>query len=350
MPGPAATLYLDMPGIFEGGVEEWTYLLCRDMDRSRLEPAIVYDGPLWTQHGRRLAQVARILPYAQARREWGANTQNSVALFWNDVGGKRYADFPGPLVFVAHGEGEWTIERARINQDRCTHLAAVGRSSAAVYARTAAGTPEKARRPIQVIENGCDLAKLPASRKPGRLKGFEALPRPWCGYVGRWSWEKRPRVALDAARELGGSAFYVVPEFSRHSVQEAARSVPGVPVVHWDFRRLADLYGAVDAIFCCGMIEGGPLVALEALASGCPLVATRVGMLPDLLARYGAGGPLFPTVEQRINVPIPGAVLAEGFRAIDAAQVERARQLIRLHHDSRRMAARWSAYLASLLP
>ena len=47
--------------------------------------------------------------------------------------------------------------------------------------------------------------------------------------------------------------------------------------------------------------EGGPLVVLEALAAGIPVVATPVGNLPDLVQRHGeliVSVPIDPSPEQ----------------------------------------------------
>jgi glycosyltransferase involved in cell wall biosynthesis len=52
---------------------------------------------------------------------------------------------------------------------------------------------------------------------------------------------------------------------------------------------LARAYQALDAYVVPSRQEGGPKGALEAMASGIPLVSTRVGQVPDILHEGGAG-------------------------------------------------------------
>jgi len=54
-------------------------------------------------------------------------------------------------------------------------------------------------------------------------------------------------------------------------------------------RELPDLYNAADALLLTSEREGAPMVVLEALASGTPVVATAVGGVPDLI-RNGENG------------------------------------------------------------
>src|SRR3990172_5673031 len=51
-----------------------------------------------------------------------------------------------------------------------------------------------------------------------------------------------------------------------------------------DYREVADLYPALDAYLITSREEGGPKGILEAMASGVPLVSTRVGMAEDVAA------------------------------------------------------------------
>lgn len=46
---------------------------------------------------------------------------------------------------------------------------------------------------------------------------------------------------------------------------------------------IAKLFPLLDAYLVASRIEGGPKAILESLASGVPLVTTKVGMAPDIL-------------------------------------------------------------------
>lgn len=60
----------------------------------------------------------------------------------------------------------------------------------------------------------------------------------------------------------------------------------GVPYRHLflrDYPDLAELYRCLDLYLVTSREEGGPQAVLEALASGAPLVSTRVGLAPDVI-------------------------------------------------------------------
>ena len=60
----------------------------------------------------------------------------------------------------------------------------------------------------------------------------------------------------------------------------------GVPYTHRlldDYNDVAALYGALDAYLITSREEGGPKGVLESLASGVPLVSSKVGLAPDVV-------------------------------------------------------------------
>jgi glycosyltransferase involved in cell wall biosynthesis len=66
----------------------------------------------------------------------------------------------------------------------------------------------------------------------------------------------------------------------------------GIPYRHIyyrDYRDIAQLYQALDAYIISSRDEGGPKSVLESMASGIPLITTRVGQAADLV-RHGING------------------------------------------------------------
>ncbi len=67
----------------------------------------------------------------------------------------------------------------------------------------------------------------------------------------------------------------------------------GIPYVHTYPSAHADLvrcYHALDLYIVSSREEGGPMGLMESMASGVPIVSTRVGMAPDLIADGRTGG------------------------------------------------------------
>src|SRR5262249_50393809 len=58
-------------------------------------------------------------------------------------------------------------------------------------------------------------------------------------------------------------------------------------------RDLPGIYADLDVLAVTSNNEGTPVSAIEAMAAGCPVVATKVGGLPDLI-REGETGYLVP--------------------------------------------------------
>jgi glycosyltransferase involved in cell wall biosynthesis len=71
----------------------------------------------------------------------------------------------------------------------------------------------------------------------------------------------------------------------RSRLQSLARALGIEHRVVWagERRDAARLVSAFDVAVLCSRSEGLPLAALEAMAAGTPIVATRVGGLPELL-------------------------------------------------------------------
>ncbi|MBU1567481.1 MAG: glycosyltransferase family 4 protein [Proteobacteria bacterium] len=66
----------------------------------------------------------------------------------------------------------------------------------------------------------------------------------------------------------------------------------GVPYIHHQLQKYSDvgyLYQALDVYVVASREEGGPKSVLESMASGVPLVSTRVGQANDLM-KHGENG------------------------------------------------------------
>ncbi len=120
------------------------------------------------------------------------------------------------------------------------------------------------------------------------------------GIVGRIFPIKNHRLFLDAASYIAAkepaARFVLVGDgILRPQMERCARDL-GIAdrVIFTGWRRdLPRIYADLDVLVLSSNNEGTPVSAIEAMAAGCPVVATRVGGLPDLIAE-GETGSLVP--------------------------------------------------------
>jgi glycosyltransferase involved in cell wall biosynthesis len=156
---------------------------------------------------------------------------------------------------------------------------------------------------ITVLPLGLDLDVF--ARTPRKIGTFRAawniLPDvPLVGIVGRLAAVKNHTLFLEAAAQLRASLpaarFVIVGDGETRSEVEAQVEKLGlkeaVTFTGWQ-SDLPPLYSDLDALVISSLIEGTPMSAIEALAACCPVVATAVGGVPDLLD-HGTLGKLSP--------------------------------------------------------
>ncbi|WP_274628987.1 glycosyltransferase [Arvimicrobium flavum] len=121
------------------------------------------------------------------------------------------------------------------------------------------------------------------------------------GWVGRFAAEKRPLDFLYLVSSLPDSrrvAAFMCGEGPQlqGTIDRSVRMESAVPVNFLGRRSRPDmraLYAAFDVLVLTSELEGMPLVVLEALGAGCPVVATRVGDI-ELAVHDGRSGWLVP--------------------------------------------------------
>ncbi len=186
-----------------------------------------------------------------------------------------------PHVAIAHGSDARLVSRLPGG----VHLARwLARAADLVYVARALAIEGA---PGRVVAMGIDVAAFaggargPTRRALGVGDGFVVL------FMGRLVPDKGVDLAIDALPD--GATLLVAgdgPERAQLEARAHARVVPGARVrwlgeVRGEARR--DLYAAADAVIVPSRVDGAPTVVREAFAAGRPVVATRVGGLPELV-------------------------------------------------------------------
>jgi glycosyltransferase involved in cell wall biosynthesis len=108
------------------------------------------------------------------------------------------------------------------------------------------------------------------------------------GWVGRVTHEKGLDVLIDALHEYGPDAplVAVVGAGRERTALEARAAAHGVTSrIRWcgEVPEAGRLFKAFDALVLSSRTEGTPIVLFEAMATGTPVIASRVGGVPDVI-------------------------------------------------------------------
>jgi glycosyltransferase involved in cell wall biosynthesis len=142
---------------------------------------------------------------------------------------------------------------------------------------------------LHVVRNGVDDDVFrPRTRVPGGPLTV--------GYVGRLSPEKDPYTFIEAAARVHAKApgvrFTIVgdgPLRDELTARVHALRLDGVVSFEGVVEDMPAVYAGLDVLALTSRHEGTPLVVLEAMACGVPIVATSVGGVPELLSADETG-------------------------------------------------------------
>jgi len=171
---------------------------------------------------------------------------------------------------------------------RCVDAFVAVSPETAAFARKRSEVDE---RRLLVIPNGIELGRFhpaPAARDRVRRELGIAAGAWVIGTVGRVAVEKNQALLLRAAAPLLGQNTRLVIAGDGPLlpvVSELARSLRIADFVHLLGARsdVPDVLNALDTFVLSSDTEGLPLVVLEAMATGVPVLSTRVGGVPTVL-------------------------------------------------------------------
>ncbi|MEP6909240.1 MAG: glycosyltransferase [Actinomycetota bacterium] len=207
----------------------------------------------------------------------------------------------------------------------------------------ASGLQEAGVQPFATILNGVAPAPLAADRAALATEWGIAPDRPLVLAVGRLAPVKNHELAIRALAGVPEANLAIVGEGPLLEELRRIAESTGVAdrVVFAGFRPDArELMGAADAVVLPSRAEGLPLVALEALAAGTPLVATAIRGVRELV---GDGAAVLVAPDD------PTALAGELRRVLtDSSLAERlsrvGRKVAALHSEDAMVAAYLALY------
>lgn len=195
---------------------------------------------------------------------------------------------------------------------------------------------------ITVLPLGLDLDGFAAMpRRSGNFRQQIGVPEsaPLIGIVGRLVPVKNHALFLEAAARLHASRpdarFAIIGDGELRANLEAQVDGLGLREVviftGW-LRDLAPVYSDLDVLVISSVNEGTPVSVIEALSGGCPVVATAVGGLRDLLEN-GALGTLVADGDAAALSTAIDTVVADPASHLAIADQARSRMLARYGID-----------------
>lgn len=271
---------------------------------------------LWWQHGRRL----RAAHYDCVLVSWAY--PDGVAASWL---ARRLGI---PCVVKVHGsdinvQANYALRRAQIRASLRSADAVVAVSHALAGKVTGLGV-ERAR--LRVIYNGVDHALFtPGSRSEARMRLGLSADVPLLLYVGNLKASKGCLDLLEALPAVLATwpkarLIYVGAGPARAALLErasalgCARQVQVLDAVA--HANLGQWFRAADLVCLPSHNEGVPNVLLEAMACGIPVVASRVGGIPEVVPEYA--GILVPP---QATAALSEALIEAAGRRWDSARI-----------------------------
>lgn len=298
---------LNSPG--RGGVPRVVDALIRHTDRSRVAPHAFYlkpgDGALGDQDipsraamsASKASAMMELIAFLDQHRIDILHTHSYRPNLFGRMAGAVLR--PAGLRIVAHYHNEYDDKWDTASLCAERRLAAMTDIGFAVSTSVASHVAERVGLVCELAENGIDTQRVTGgNRDRGRAALGVSPDHQLVGLVGRVCLQKGIDTFVDAAIRLDASLpqaqFVVLGDIE--DAELAARLSCRIHDAGLERRirlvghreDMADMFAAFDLVAAPSRWEGFGLMLVEAMAAGVPVVASRVGAIPEVLGEAGA--------------------------------------------------------------
>lgn len=253
-----------------------------------------------------------------------------------------------PWVMCVHGPVTDVIRMARVDAFKQKLMRFVYRRAPVIVCSSQASLqslrrfcPTEASQRVDVIRNTADPAFFTSGARTPRQHSHSL------GFVGRLSEEKRPMLLVETLRalprdyrlQLVGTG-PLAPQLVESASEEIAN---GRLRFAGQLRVDAQTYRQWDVTLLASAYEGYPLVLLESLASGVPVVSTPIAAAVEMLGTHA------PYMLAQDDSAQALARAVQDVLAMDGARVARDIAAINAQHDPAAFIDRWDQLLSESL-
>ncbi len=241
-----------------------------------------------------------------------------------------------PVLATVHGRAMTTLDM-EVQKLAGTQLAVVCRHS--YFQALGVGIDP---RHVHFVPNGVDTERFRPQRVRNgalRTKFGVAAETPLVGFIGRLSAEKGPdlflRTALSVRAQVPNAEFVLVGDGTMlKQLQTFAARFGIADAVHFAGSQndMPAVFHELDVVVSSSLSEAMPLAVMEAMASGVPVVACKVGGIPDLVA-HGVTGWLADAGDVEMLATRVVELLADESLRAAAGQAARERAVARMGLD-----------------
>lgn len=196
-----------------------------------------------------------------------------------------------PIVATAHGFTDLSAAVSRYEQMDRFILRKFFKRVVVVSDKVLPHCPAEKKR---VIPNGLDIAQFAVGRDPARAlrQKFNIGPQDVViGTVGRLSKEKNQDMLIRAFHQTCSASWLSLklvivgdgPEREKLQALVAQLNLTGKVIFTGVIKEMPVVYQMLDIFVLSSLTEGVPLTVLEAMAAKVPVVATRVGGIPEIV-------------------------------------------------------------------